>query len=148
MDFKPPIEHLGSSKPKGAAVPVGGENFGVLKLLNYSIVTIEPKPSFVAWINSVVKEKKVTLQEVVKEGCNSYKVPEFEYEEETLEYVFAYFETIFENELATWEEDDRKWPTSRTIDNFRQWFSIRMHDLVFDLMDKELEREIRKEFEK
>ncbi|MFC1617611.1 hypothetical protein ACFL2K_05275, partial [Candidatus Margulisiibacteriota bacterium] len=108
----------------------------------------EPKPSFIAWINTVSKERKVTLQEVIKEGCNSYMLPEFDYEEETLEYIYAFYETIFENELATWEEDEKRWPQMRTIDTFRQWFAIKSHDLVFDLMDKDLEKEIRSEFEK
>jgi hypothetical protein len=42
---------------------------------------------------------------------------------------------MFEEKLFSWCRDSTLWPRKRTYKVFREWFDVRLVDLVFDLAD-------------
>ena len=47
-----------------------------------------------------------------------------------------HFARIFEEKLNAWHRLPADWPQKRTYEMFRQWFHVRLVDLVVDLEER------------
>ena len=70
---------------------------------------------------------------------SAFLLPEFELEEDVMEWVEENFAWLFEFQLAAWTTDEAAWPTDRSLASFRQWFRVELHSLVVDASDDDLE---------
>jgi hypothetical protein len=49
------------------------------------------------------------------------------------ELIAEHFAEMFDEMLWAWHREKRKWPCSRTAAMFREWFVVRVVDIVVDL---------------
>ena len=72
---------------------------------------------------------------------SAFLLPEFELEEDVLEWVEDNAGWLFEFQLAAWTEDESAWPVTRDLKTFREWFRVDIHNVVVDVADDEIEGE-------
>ena len=46
------------------------------------------------------------------------------------------FKVIFEEELAGWYTDEEAWPKKMDLRVFKQWFHVKVHEIVVDIGKK------------
>ena len=46
-----------------------------------------------------------------------------------------HYAEIFEEELVAWMQDEKTWPPNRDYRMFREWFDVRIVEIMFDLAD-------------
>ena len=68
-------------------------------------------------------------------------LPEFELEEDILEWVEDNADWLFEFQLAAWTDDESLWPQNRDLKVFREWFRVDIHSAVIDAGDDDIEGE-------
>ncbi len=68
-------------------------------------------------------------------------IPEFDSNEEALDYVEHNYHMFFEIQLHDWRRDNRLWPGRRTLSMFRRWFKVEIHSMVHDVLNEELYKE-------
>src|SRR5262252_8338699 len=61
-----------------------------------------------------------------------FLLPEFELEEDVLEWVEENASWLFELQLSTWTDDESAWPAPRDLKTFREWFTVDIHSVVVD----------------
>ena len=47
------------------------------------------------------------------------------------------FKVIFEEELAGWYTDEETWPKKMDLRLFKQWFHVKVHEVVVDIGKKQ-----------
>lgn len=110
-----------------------------MKIVNRNALAVIPQKPFWDWLLSV--DEQFDLEEIEESGdFNVYLIPEFENEDEIVEYLEKNFDQIFQNELLDWYSDESLWPTERTWDIFEEWFSIEAHSLVYDMPNSPLQK--------
>ena len=67
--------------------------------------------------------------------------PECVTNEETKQFVESNFDLFFEHYLEMWCTDESRWPKDRTLQMFRDWFTVRIHSMVLDTVDEPLRLE-------
>jgi hypothetical protein len=72
---------------------------------------------------------------------SAFLLPEFEQEEDLLEWVEENYTWLFEFQLSAWTEDELAWPKVRDLKMFREWFRIDIHSVVVDVGDDEIDGE-------
>jgi hypothetical protein len=68
-------------------------------------------------------------------------LPEFELEEDVLEWVEENYGWLFEFQLAAWTDDEAAWPAPRDLKTFRNWFRVDIHSVVVDVAEDDIEGE-------
>ena len=61
--------------------------------------------------------------------------------EEIAAFVDKHFDVFFENWLEGWSTDPGQWPQRRTRRMFHDWFDVRIHTVVEDVIEAPLELE-------
>lgn len=85
-------------------------------------------------------EDQLTPEEITKENT-TLLIPEFDYPEESQQYVKKNYRNIFDFELFAWCRDKNFWPKKRTYEMFLEWFDIQINSEVFDLVDEQIEKQ-------
>ena len=67
--------------------------------------------------------------------CMAILIPLFDSEKEALKYVERNHRKIFMMILDGWYRDPDVWPKI-SLRLFRQWFSVEIHTIVFDMVNK------------
>lgn len=109
--------------------------------INRSALILRPNRPFLDWLNKLPfteGEKRYTLQDV-RDDPTVYLIPDFDTAREKEEWVFDNFETFFDEQMTAWWTGKRKWPTSRTVAMFKDWFDIEILSIVDDAMDDDIE---------
>jgi hypothetical protein len=106
--------------------------------VNRQAVTIKPKQPLVNWLAKIFFPEPPPGK---FEENNIYLIPEAESNEAIMKWLGKNFEIIFKNELWMWHTDSKDWPPNRTFKMFREWFTIEINSLVFDLDNTELKRD-------
>jgi len=63
--------------------------------------------------------------------CTVYLIPERDRGVEN--WLRRNYRTMFERELWSWWTDETVWPEKRTFREFKRFFNIRVHSMVFDM---------------
>lgn len=112
-----------------------------MKYINREAVIIKPKQPFLDWVNSDPKAKeKLTLKDISQEN-SILLIPEFDYEEDSINYIKERYSYIFEFELEGWMVNKKLWPQNRTWQMFQEWFDVQINSEVFDLVEEDIEKE-------
>jgi len=109
-------------------------------IINRSIAIIRPKQPFLAWILSVEDDVGVTLEEL-RNDANVLLIPEYDSQEDALEYIYTNYENIFEMELEDWYTVEECWPENRSLKFFKEWFDVEIHQMIIDTVDGFIEKE-------
>ncbi|MBI5622183.1 MAG: hypothetical protein HY924_00245 [Elusimicrobia bacterium] len=72
-----------------------------------------------------------------------YLVAEDPKEEQETAPLKNYYEEIFKEELAAWTPDEDRWPKTRTLKMFHDWFEAVGESIVTDLESDTIESEER-----
>lgn len=108
-----------------------------MKLLNRSAFTVVPKQPFVDWANGLELDDEglnqaLTLEEHQREGT-VYLIDEVEADSDFEAALTLSWATIFENELAAWDEMADAWPEPRSQMLFADWFEVKPQVMALDL---------------
>jgi hypothetical protein len=112
-----------------------------MRVVNRTAVTIIGAEPYVAWTlsrDADFAKGQITVARAKPYGT-AYLLPEFDAEEDLIEWVEENFDWIFEFQLAAWTEDTVAWPADRTLKMFKEWFRIDIHSVVVDASDEEME---------
>jgi len=109
-------------------------------LTNRSAAVLTIKQPCLDWINSLDKDMpKLTLESVTGES-HVYLLPEYDTEKGLEEILKEVYLVMFELELIAFCTDEGLWPEIR-YRKFREWFDIKVHSMVFDPYEDDIERE-------
>ncbi len=109
-----------------------------------SILVIKPKQALLDWINNNLGTEENNLLDLdsIRIDCNSYLIPEVNEIEDGIAYVDEIYETLFQLELSSWNEDQELWPQELTLKMFWEWFDIEISPTLIDLTeDDELNKD-------
>jgi hypothetical protein len=112
-----------------------------MRVVNRTAVTILGAQPYVDWTLSRDADfaKGQIMVARTKPFGTAYLLPEFDAEEDLLEWVEENFSWIFEFQLSAWTEDETAWPPDRTLTMFREWFRIDIHSVVVDASDEDID---------
>lgn len=127
-----------SSKPAPGDRPIW--------FLNRGVLVVRPRQPFVDWVLTFDDDGPVDPEDAW-ESVNSFLVPEFDDPEQTMEWIEANIETVFEIMLNDWVMDPEHWPEDRGWEAFGEWFDLEYVDLAWDLVDEPLLSEAPEEAE-
>src|SRR5262245_6119163 len=111
--------------------------------INRALMVVKPKQPFLQWARGVDENSAasdVSLDDL-REDCNAYLIPEYEFDEDQEEILKWCFEDVFAEELYSWSTDEADWPQQRTLEMFMDWFELEFHSIVHDLDDAPLEHD-------
>jgi hypothetical protein len=114
-----------------------------MRVVNRIAVTILGTQPYVDWTltrDADFSRGQLTVARSKPYGT-AYLLPEFDAEEDLLEWVEDNFAWIFEFQLSAWTEDEAAWPSERNLRMFREWFRIDVHSVVIDASDDDIEGE-------
>lgn len=108
-----------------------------MKLLNRAALAVLPKQPFADWANGLAADEDglnqtLSLEEHRSEGT-VYLIDEVQSEEDFEAALAQHWASIFENELAAWDEFGDDWPKARTQVLFDQWFEVKPQVMALDL---------------
>jgi len=119
----------------------GFEPLPTVSSVNRLIAIIKPKKPFLDWLRSLPDwDLDITLKDL-RTDCMAILIPEFDSNEEALDYVEYNHGTFFEMQLHNWYRDNSVWPEKRTLTMFRRWFDVEIHSMVYDTSHGEVEKE-------
>jgi len=108
-------------------------------LINRAIAVIRLKQPFLDWINSMPDKPKVTLEAVNREN-HVFLLPEHDTEQELELVMQELYPYVFQIEIGSFCRDESLWPQI-TYQNFLDFFDIKVHSMVFDPYENEIEKE-------
>lgn len=113
-----------------------------MKLLNRSALAIHAKAPFADWVLQLPADEDASLGPVSRESLlaegNVYLIDEVEDEADLTAAIGQRWQTIFENELAAWDEFGDAWPSPLSAELFAEWFEVKPQLMTFDLADDTL----------
>ena len=99
--------------------------------INRIATIVEPKEPYLNWARSL--DDDGLIDKMSREDLTSvYLIEQKEHVDRALR---RHWDWIFEEKLHSWHRDRHAWPKTRTYQIFREWFEVRLVDLVFDLVD-------------
>jgi hypothetical protein len=115
-------------------------------MVHRSAIVVVPLTPFLNWINKVDTSATLSLSEVEKDS-NVYLIPGSDepittddLENEIENYIKHHFHRIFYSQLSEWYLDEKTYP-EMTYENFKAWFKISTHTVIFDMVDKPIKKE-------
>jgi hypothetical protein len=97
--------------------------------INRAALIVRPLEPYRAWARGL--EENSPIDEA--DDLTSVYLVDLPDDGEPQQVIRAQFARIFDEQLASWMRDTRTWPKRRTYDMFRQWFSVQVADIVYDL---------------
>ena len=107
-------------------------------IINRIAAIVEPKEPYLAWARALDGDDPSIDSLSAEDLTSVYLIDEDENAERSLQRNWAW---IFEEKLYSWHRERKAWPPKRTYKVFREWFDVRLVDLVFDLSDESLVHE-------
>lgn len=103
----------------------------LMGFINRHALLIAPKEPFYEWVKKVNPQAASEIPEdpLAEDGATIYLIPEFESQEDALEWMEENFETFFESELYSWVDDDEQWPLL-SWEQFSKWFYVSYQSMV------------------
>jgi len=111
----------------------------MIYFVDRSLAVIKPKQPFIDWLKAIPNTDLIDIQiDNLRVDCNSFLLPECQEPEEAVAYIDTIFDSLFEMELAAWEDDTSLWPSDRSLLTFWTWFDVEIHSTVFDSVDADI----------
>ena len=114
-----------------------------MRVVNRTAVTIMGAQPYLDWTlktDADFNRGAVTVARTKPYG-SAFLMPEFDLEEDLLEWVEENAPWLFEFQLSEWTDNEASWPQTRDLKTFREWFRIDIHNVVVDVADDEIEGE-------
>lgn len=114
-----------------------------MRVVNRTAISLVGEAPFVEWTrtnDADVNKGALTVPRARPYGT-VILLPEFELEEDILEWVEENASWLFEFQLASWTDDESAWPADRDLKMFREWFRVDIHSVVVDAGEDDIEGE-------
>lgn len=112
-----------------------------MQAINRQVAILKPKQPFLDWNLSLPDAGSLDLKfGDIHKDRTVYLIPEFDSEDESLEFVYLNFIFFFEEELHGWYTDESAWP-KMTLGTFKKWFDVEIHSVAIDLLNEKIEKE-------
>jgi hypothetical protein len=111
--------------------------------INRRLVFVVPKQAAFDWIVAVDPLPLSLTLEQVRSELDGYLVSQEQVEttEDAQRWVYRRWEMFFEQFLNEWYSDETLWPKQRSLKMFKEWFDIRYHAMLWDMLDEPIEHE-------
>jgi len=110
-----------------------------MKTINRVAIIVRPKESFLAWARGIDADAPAAVA-AAGTSCSVYLAVAAEDEKPEI-IVARHYRAIFDEELTSWDTRMSKWPSPCTLTRFREWFDVRVKEIVLDLSESPLRRE-------
>jgi hypothetical protein len=94
---------------------------------------VSRKQPYIEWANNLEEGESILDERLARQERNVYLAMEFDGEPQLADVLPDYWEDIFEAELSAWNDDEERWPSSRTREMFDAWFDVELCAAVYDL---------------
>lgn len=114
-----------------------------MRVVNRTAVTVVGAEPYLEWTrarDADFNRGQLTVARTRPFG-SAFLLPEVDYEEDLQEWVEENFAWLFEFQLSTWTADESAWPQDRSLEMFRAWFRVDLHNVVVDVADDDIEGE-------
>ena len=109
-----------------------------MRTWNRTAILVLANQPFVDWLNRVEPGQTDHTLEDVRRDSTVYLFPDTNNELGLEALLGDVFDEIFEAELEGWYTDPAIWPSDRSLENFKRWFTYTYHSMVVDLSDDPL----------
>ena len=99
--------------------------------INRMATIVEPKEPYLNWARSV--DDDGLIDKMSRAGLTSVYL--IEEEEPADRALRRHWDWIFEEKLHSWSRNRGEWPKKRTYKIFREWFDVRLVELILDPVD-------------
>ena len=103
---------------------------------NRCAVTTTAKQPFKDWLDSLPDMLDLSLTGINNDN-QVFLLPYFSSYDETEGLLREFFEEIFEKWLAGYWTNPVHWPADRSLKVFHEWFDVKFHSMITDLVDDE-----------
>ena len=105
-------------------------------MFNRCAVTMMAKQPFKDWLDSLPDMLNLSLEEINYDNP-VFLLPHFISYDQTDELMEDFCEEIFEKWLAGYWTNPVHWPPDRGWKVFHEWFEVKFHSMITDLVDDE-----------
>ncbi len=114
-----------------------------MRVVNRTAISLVGEAPFIEWTqaNDADANKGTLTVSRTQPYGTVYLLPEFELEEDILEWIEDNASWLFEFQLASWTDDESLWPAERDLKTFREWFRVDIHSVVVDAGEDDIEGE-------
>ena len=100
-----------------------------------------PKQPYADWANSLDDDGPRFECSEASDELTVFLGPDLDTFEEIAAFVEKHFDFFFEHWLNGWSLDPGQWPQRRTRRMFHDWFDVRIHTMVEDVIEAPYELE-------
>lgn len=113
-----------------------------MSAVNRSLILVRPRAPFRDWVGQSGAGSGVPNADLdlLLSAPTAYLTAEITDEDDLGRRIENDYPRIFEQQLTSWDPDDRTWPIDRSLEKFRQWFDVELCPSVLDMADEELMR--------
>lgn len=104
--------------------------------INRYAIIIKPLQPFFDWINKLYPEDPVNEVDEANVYLIDDSIDDIE------KWLKKKFDKFFSTELGDWHTDELDWPQKRSYKMFKQWFSVDISTMIFDLEQRPIIKEI------
>jgi hypothetical protein len=101
--------------------------------INRSLIIVKPKQPFLDWVRSIEPDNDTDMEDITDDPT-AYLIPELGIEADEEDVIEWCADFIFEYELSSWYTEEDLWPVGRDVPMFREWFEVKFHSLVNDVV--------------
>jgi hypothetical protein len=113
-----------------------------MQIINRDLLVITPKQACVDWANALGEEFELQMEDMSgHDAASTFLIPEFEDEEEALEWMEEGAEGWFSLLLMEWTDDRTKWPEDLGWENLNNFFHVNYQSMVMDLVNEPIEKD-------
>jgi len=119
-----------------------------MQIINRDLLVITPKQACVDWANALGEDFELQMEDMSgHDAASSFLIPEFEDEEEALEWMEEGAEGWFSLLLMEWTDDRTKWPEDLSWENLNNFFHVNYQSMVMDLVNEPIEKDSEEDYD-
>jgi len=107
--------------------------------VNRQVAILKPREPFLEWLKTHNIFQKSSREDIEKDAT-VFLIPEFDFKQDSDNYIHSIFPDLFEMQLNEWNLDEELWPKNRNYDLFNKWFDLSYHSIVIDLSENDLNK--------
>jgi hypothetical protein len=99
------------------------------------LLLLRPTPEHIAWLAEKTPLLGSPTIEEVSEDSQTYLLPVFDDRAYAEAWVLKKWRFFLEQQLLEWVPNKRRWPKRMDRVLFAKWFTLEIHEMVWDLND-------------
>jgi len=109
-----------------------------MEIINRSAAVIKPKKIFTDMLRSI--NAIPTSFNSLRNDCNVILIPDFDAQDDAIDYIRRNYQTVLCNELKDWLDDSEMDELLANVSYslFRMWFDVEIHQTVRDALEDDL----------